>query len=423
MTDPSRRNVQLYPWYEFLFGSFFWVPIFFLFFIKNLDLEQVLLLESIYFFSVVSLEIPSGYFSDALGRRPTLLIASGCLAGSYTLFLLADSFYLFASAEFLLAAGIAFHSGTNTSFLYDSLVDLNRQDEYGEIEAAVGFRVFLAGALGAVLGGLVALSDSRLAYGLSLVTTLPMIGIAWIYCEPRSTRRRKPDPGDMRRQIARCLGLIRQPVLRWLLAFGVVMILLNHVPWEFFQPYLHLLGADFEFSADKTPLVSGVYTAMTMILAAMFAKYSMRIRNRVGLLPVLFFALLLQTLLISLMGFLLSATIAMAVLFRSVPRAIMTAPINAAMAPRIPTEARATWFSIQSMLGRFAFAAWLSILSSQTGGGETASWTELSSLLQKSSLVAVIGGTLLLLSIPRELRSRSSPSQKTSSGPELSTRE
>ena len=399
------------------------MPIFFLFFIKHLDLEKVLFLESIYFLSVVSLEIPSGYFSDALGRRPTLLIASGCLAGSYLLFLLADSFFLFASAEFLLAAGIAFHSGTNTSFLYDSLVDLNREDEYGEMEAAVGFRVFLAGALGAVLGGLVALSDSRMAYGLSLVTTLPMIGIAWIYREPRSTRRRKPDSGDMRRQIVLCLELIRQPTLRWLLAFGVVMIFLNHVPWEFFQPYLHLLGADFEFSADKTPLVSGIYTAMTMILAAVFAKYSMRIRNRVGLLPVLFFALLLQTLLISLMGFILSATIAMAVLLRSAPRAIMTAPMNAAMAPRIPTEARATWFSIQSMLGRFAFAAWLSVLSRLTDGGETASWVELSPLLQKSSLVAVIGGLILFLSIPGELRSRKKLPQKSLSDPEVSQQE
>ncbi len=227
----------------------------------------------------------------------------------------------------------------------------------------------------------------------------------------------------MRRQIVLCLELIRQPTLRWLLAFGVVMIFLNHVPWEFFQPYLHLLGADFEFSADKTPLVSGIYTAMTMILAAVFAKYSMRIRNRVGLLPVLFFALLLQTLLISLMGFILSATIAMAVLLRSAPRAIMTAPMNAAMAPRIPTEARATWFSIQSMLGRFAFAAWLSVLSRLTDGGETASWVELSPLLQKSSLVAVIGGLILFLSIPGELRSRKKLPQKSLSDPEVSQQE
>ena len=106
MIDSSERNLRLYPWFEALFGTFFWVPVFFLFFNKHLGLENVLLLESIYFFSVVTLEIPSGYFSDTFGRRPTLMIASVSLVGAYFLFLIAHSFPVFVAAEVLQRRGL-----------------------------------------------------------------------------------------------------------------------------------------------------------------------------------------------------------------------------------------------------------------------------------------------------------------------------
>ena len=69
-----ERNVRLYPWYAGVLGFWFWIPIFFLFFSAHLSLDKILLLESIYYASVVLLELPSGYFSDRVGRRATRCI-------------------------------------------------------------------------------------------------------------------------------------------------------------------------------------------------------------------------------------------------------------------------------------------------------------------------------------------------------------
>ena len=80
------RNAALYPWYAGLFNCFFWMPVFFLFFNEHLTVAQVLRLEAIYYVAVVVLEVPSGFFSDVVGRKPTLLLSSLSFFAAYLLF-------------------------------------------------------------------------------------------------------------------------------------------------------------------------------------------------------------------------------------------------------------------------------------------------------------------------------------------------
>jgi MFS family permease len=116
---------------------------------------------------VVLLEIPSGYFSDRYGRRPTLLIACGALLVAYAIFFFGNSFGDFALAQAFLAVGLVFNSGTDTSLHYDSLASLGREAEFGDREAVVAKDSILAGGLAAVIGGAVGIIDLRYAYLLS----------------------------------------------------------------------------------------------------------------------------------------------------------------------------------------------------------------------------------------------------------------
>ena len=76
---PTAVNLRIYPWYVALFNAHFWMPVFFLYFLQHVSMSEVLRLEAIYYLAVVILEVPSGYFSDRFGRRPTLLIACSSL--------------------------------------------------------------------------------------------------------------------------------------------------------------------------------------------------------------------------------------------------------------------------------------------------------------------------------------------------------
>jgi MFS family permease len=67
------------------------MPVFVLYFLQHMPLADVLRLEAIYYVAVVILEVPSGYFSDRVGRRPTLLISTICAFIACTTFFLGQS--------------------------------------------------------------------------------------------------------------------------------------------------------------------------------------------------------------------------------------------------------------------------------------------------------------------------------------------
>lgn len=391
--EPVERNIRHYPIYAFFYNAFFWMPVFFLFFGERLPLAQVLQLEGIYYVAVVLLEVPSGYFSDRVGRKLTLVLSSVFLVTSYALFFASTGFAGFALAQVLLAGGIAFNSGTDTSFHYDSLVAAGREAEYEEREAMVAHRSLLAMASSALVGGLVASIDLRFAYGLSLVTALCTLAIAVGFREP--DRAGAAPAAEFVRQIGNCLGHLRQPSLRWLFAFAVLAVVLNHVPYEFYQPYLGVLGAGLDLG-DHTATAAGVHAAVATLVAAAVARRSARIDARLGTVRTLLLAAGIQIAIIAAMGAVLHVAIVALVLLREVPDALSRAPLNAAVTPKIPRQERATYLSIQSLAGRLSFSALLLGLSGLAGEAEIGGWSAISALLLASAAVGVAGWSLLL---------------------------
>jgi MFS family permease len=371
MDDHSRhaheRTVRLYPWYAFLSNTYFWMPVFFLFFLTYLPLEQVLLLEAIYYAGVVLLEVPSGYFSDRVGRRPTLIISTLSLVAAYALFFTSSSFLPLAVAQVLLATGLSFNSGTDTSLHYDALAALGREEEYGPREAMVSKLGFYAGALGAVGGGVSALHGLHMAYLLSLIASAGAFLVVLAMKEPATLEKKLLPPGGFFAQTRRVAARVAHPVVGYVFAFYVLMTILNHVPYEFYQPYIKRLLISAEVDSGITPLLTGLHVALAMLIASWFAGRSIRLRDRIGLWGVFLLAAGLQTLLIGSMALVTSWIIVALLLSRSIPRALMTAPINATVAPLFDKEQRATYFSLQSLAGRLAFSITLVLFSVTTG--------------------------------------------------------
>jgi len=398
-----RRNVRLYPWYTAGFNLLFWMPVFFLYFSEHLTLERVLQLEALYYICVVLLEVPSGYFSDSIGRRPTLLISTAGLAVSYTLFFFGDTFAQFAAAQLFLAVGISFNSGTDTSFHFDSMAALGVSERFGDREAIASRAGFQANAISALLGGAIATIALRDAYGLSALAAIATFIIAMLFTEPTKHETQEPHHNIVR-QLGICAGYLRRPMLLWLFAFSVLMTVLNHLPYEYYQPYLKLLGADEWLATFRgsdglqgTPLAAGIVAALAMVIAGWFAGRSIRVRDRIGTGPTLLAACALQTVIIASMAFALHPIVIAMILLRSAPRGLMTAPLNAAIAPRITRRTRATYLSMQSLAGRLSFSATLLGLSFVAGHDAALGWDELSEVMRVSVAIAAAG--LLVLAI------------------------
>jgi hypothetical protein len=411
-----ERNVRLYPWYMAFFQAYCWLPIFFLFFLEKLPLEQVLWLESIFFFSVVVLETPSGYFSDKVGRRVTLIVSAVGMVSANGLFFYGATveyneyqvFIIFAVAKVLLAVGSSFKSGTDTVLHYDSLNALGRESEYARREAVAGRYSFLSSAIAALVGGAVASFELRFAYAASFMVSLIALAMVWSFMEPVKEKLSASVKG-FTHQLLACVSQLSNPTLAWLFSFSLLMIVLNHLPYEFYQPYISLLGTDSEFFSKGTPMTAGIHTALTMLVAAWVAGKSIRLRDRIGLGGTLLITALIQLTTIAMMSIILHPIVALLLIARSTPRALMTAPLNAAITPQIPQSLRATYLSIQSLVGRLSFAGLLALLAltqDQQGGSQALGidWQAMASMLRLCAWLGLLGVLLLIVTAAKSLR-------------------
>ena len=297
----------------------------------------------------------------------------------------------------LLAAGIAFNSGTDTSFLLETTQALGVQDEYGAREANATRFNFLGTAVAAVLGGLAAIPDFRGAYVLSFVGAVGLLAITIRFTEPLPTNPSSKTPRvGFIKQIVSCVGLLRNIRLLWLSVFAVFMIVMNHIPYEFYQPFVEELAREYEIM-KATPFLTSLHLALTMVVAAWIASKSIQLRDRIGTGATLISAAGLQLAMITVMHFFVNIPAAIATLLRSCPRALMTAPLNASVAPNVPTSMRATFLSLQSLFGRLGFASTLAFFAYSVGGDE---WASITIMLQWGIWMGIVGLVVLILTSP-----------------------
>ncbi len=134
--------------------------------LTNFDL---FFLHAVYSAIIFLIEIPSGYLSDAWGRKKTLLL--GLLMGllGFITYSLSYGITGFLIAEIALGLGQGFVSGTDSALLYDSLYQENKQKQYIKYEGRIAASGNFSEAMAGIVVTLLAFEYIRHYYQLQIV--------------------------------------------------------------------------------------------------------------------------------------------------------------------------------------------------------------------------------------------------------------
>ena len=392
-----QQNIRLYPWFRAASDGHAWITVFFLYMSQSLALDQVIELSAVYYLSVFLLEVPSGYFSDRIGRRRTLLISAAALMTSYCCFIVGAGFWWFAAGQFLLAMGIAMQSGTDTAFHYDSLKALGRDAEYAEREARAEQWGLVMLAIATLAGGVLGMIDLRLAYVFSLVSATTMAILVWRFVEPQHADESSAIVQSFSRVVWDCCRRLRDPVLGWIFLVVVVLYAMAHIVYEFYQPYITLMDISVLQASASAPLISGIVISISMFGGAIGARASIAWQAKLGLIGVLLVAMLIQLGIVAAMAIAVSPAVLALVGLRNFPMSLVHAPVRAAIAPRIERRQRATYLSLQGLAERLFFALLLLMLASGLEKGAPIVESTLTSILTSTLWIGVVTAAVLFM--------------------------
>jgi len=364
-----------------------YLPIWILFLMeRGLPLSSIFFLDSIRSLTFILLELPSGAFSDAFGRRRTLLVAG--IAGIIGILFLGfgQSFWQFLLASIFSGIAVSFQSGTMEALTYDTLQSLGKEGNAAHIFARQQTMQSVTQAVASVAGGIMAIWSLSLAVLCTIPFMCVALIVAWTLKNPPQTVHEKHE-ATLLLQSARHLW--KQPLLCFILLFhgvfgGSVMWLSRSA-----QPYLNVLSFSSSF-------IGFFYALLDIAIAsgAFLVPMLLRLWGRYGtLLLAACFGIAMH------IGLGLPASVfgCVLIILGHVPWGVLK-PITADIVSRLtPMEIRATILSIRPMMFHLVYGAMAPVL------GIIAERNSVSSAILISGLFAA--GALILLFVPlRKIR-------------------
>ena len=124
------RNIKILTWQGFLAGFSLWAPIAAIYFSKVSGSYALgLSIFSIAMVSSAVFEIPTGVFSDLIGRKYTTVLGGFFYMLGGIFYALGFNYWWLVAGAIFDGLGKAFYSGNNNALLYDSLNKSNRREE------------------------------------------------------------------------------------------------------------------------------------------------------------------------------------------------------------------------------------------------------------------------------------------------------
>lgn len=371
---PIHSNIWKLNIHNILKNLFFAVPIIVLFWTQNgLSLYEIMVLQSLAAFLMVTFEVPTGYFADTFGRKKSLTFSSLSLTTAIIFISLGHNFINFLVAEIFFVLSMALSSGADSALMYETLKDLGEEKHYKKIWGNYMMYGMIALGFSNILGGFIAIYELRWALYASIPFFLISTIAALTLHEPRHHKEifEKGYQWKLIKNIKE--AVLKNKQLFWLILFAGVMFGMNQSGLWLYQPYFELSGLDIVYF--------GMAFASFHFISGVASKFAHSIEKKIKLPIALLLIAIFPTI-----GYLLMSHIVfwwsfIFIFFFQFIRGFSNPIISDAIHKVTDSSMRATVLSLQSLMGRLFYALLLPFIG----------WVaDIYSILQALSLLGIL---------------------------------
>ncbi len=181
-----QKNIRLLKIFNFLIGFSLFAPLAIIYFSKvsgsytlGASIFGITMLSSAVF------EVPTGIWSDRVGRRGTIILGSWARVLAFILYAIGLSYWWLVAGAILEGLSRSFYSGNNDAFLHDTLADDGMQGEYKEYLGKTSASEHFALGVSALIGGFIAHVSFSYLMWLSVISQIIMLYVSYQFSEPK----------------------------------------------------------------------------------------------------------------------------------------------------------------------------------------------------------------------------------------------
>jgi MFS family permease len=278
----ALRNVRLLAWFNFCNDFRIYGPVMVVYFahVTGSYADAVLIL-AIAKISSSLFELPTGVFSDKVGRRVTMLSGQAANIACIAAYAAGNSFTLLAIGAVLEGLSFSLFSGNQDAFLYDTLKDEGSQAQFPEHQGHLSSMYQFALAASALSAAvLLVWVPFETLFWTSLIPQAMGLGIGWLTTEP-SRQGREVETNLLAHLREALIGFRREKKLRDLSIASMLGFALGEAKHMFYPAY---------FATLWSPSGLGVAGMLTHAFAALGFRAAGRIIGRFRELSVLVWA-------------------------------------------------------------------------------------------------------------------------------------
>lgn len=246
-----EKNVRLFSVFNFLIGFSMFAPLAIIYFSKvsgsftlGTSIFGLIMLSNAIF------EVPTGIFSDKIGRKYTIVLGSWARVLSFIFYAIGLSYPWLVVGAIFEGMSRAFYSGNNDALLYDSLTDAGKANDFDEYQGKVSSSEQLAMGISALLSGLIAIYSFSYLLWFSVIIQFGLLFISYLIIEPKSFKKTN---SNVYAHVKEAVNLFTSnKKLRLLSIASILTYSISELKWQFSSAFVATVWPVWAIGISKT---------------------------------------------------------------------------------------------------------------------------------------------------------------------------